>query len=249
MSLDLEELENIVDGELSVEAQKEARWKADRSGKITASPSTKIMKGTAKEYFSKTAVSELYFNKFERRTGRTRTETKCFAFDFGHENEPFALEKYREENPDVIVKSCSEDFDDIVFVVPEEFDGKFGDSPDAYIYNREGVMTAVAEVKCNVSEAKFESLRDIKVINDKHEYWWQFIAHLTCHPLVNRLVWINYCPTSDELHCVELLRSDCLDAISEFTRKIKLANEWIDMCIADESLVFSDINKWCNNGK
>ncbi len=249
MNFNIEEAVDIVEGEISVKDQKNARWKKDRCGKITASPSPKIMKGTAKEYFSKTGLSELLYTKFERRTGILRTEIRCSSFDFGHENEPFALDKYREEFPDLIIKSCSDDFDDIMFIVPEEFDGKFGDSPDAYVYDKEGVLIAVAEVKCNVSESKFESLRDVKEITNKHEYWWQFIAHLVCHPTVDRLVWLNYCPTSDELHHVELLRYDCLDAIAEFTKKIKLANEWIDMCIADEALVFSGINKWCNNGK
>ena len=248
MSEEIDSLDALVadvEAENDYAANKEARWRADRCGLLTASPQVKIMKGTKSAEFSKTGITELYATKIERRTGVLRRPISTYQFDFGHENEPLAMEAWAILHPEYTIKSCSDDFDDIIFVKPEIFGGKFGDSPDAYVYDKDGKFIAVAEIKCNISESKFEELRDVEKIDFTHEYWFQFLCHLMCHPEVDKLIWINFCPQTEEVISLELLREDCMEEIITLTSKIIRINIYIDLCISNpEEYKLKDINKW-----
>ncbi|MHC8418198.1 hypothetical protein SD317_22960, partial [Bacteroides hominis] len=82
------------------------------------------------------------------------------------------------------IKSCTTDFEDIVFNEP--FEG-FGDSPDAYVYGFNGKVSALVEIKCPMSQGKIESLQLLQEINDKDEYYWQFLGHFLGRPDVDTL--------------------------------------------------------------
>ncbi|MHC8440534.1 PDDEXK family nuclease, partial [Bacteroides hominis] len=107
--------------------QKEFEWKEKRRGLITASVLPDLMKAGKGTPFGKAALDVMFAVRYERRTGVTRENGTAKAFDWGHENEPLAVEWLRTQLLNEI-KSCTTDFEDIVFNEP--FEG-FGDSPDA----------------------------------------------------------------------------------------------------------------------
>ena len=110
--------------------QKEMEWKERRRGKITASTLPDLMKAGKGCPFGKAALDAMYLVRYERRTGTIRENGSAKAFDWGHENEPLAVEWVRSQLMNDI-KSCTTDFSDIIFNEP--FEG-FGDSPDFYVY-------------------------------------------------------------------------------------------------------------------
>lgn len=130
--------------------QKEIEWKEKRRGKITASTLPDLMKAGKGCPFGKAALDAMYLVRYERRTGTMRENGSNKAFDWGHENEPLAVEWVRSQLMNEI-KSCTTDFKDIVFNEP--FEG-FGDSPDFYVYGFDGKVIALGEIKCPMSQGK-----------------------------------------------------------------------------------------------
>lgn len=242
-----ESLDEIV-GEALLDKQQ--RWRKDRSGRATASQMPNLAKSgrsKEKEPWGATAITELYGIKYERRTNLTLETVECKAFEFGHENEPLALEALRRKYKFYDIKSCSEDYPDIVFKKP--FEGA-GDSPDVNIYNRAGVVCGIAELKCNISQTKFEKLRDVTVIDKKHEYYWQFIMHFIGTPSAKFLIWGNYDACNDEIHAVILKRKDVEDDIAWLTQRIKDGIRYIDLCLAEpDKYKLSGINKYYKNNE
>lgn len=237
-----ENLDDIINEAL---LSKEERWKKKRGGLITASPTPKLAsygRNKEKEPWGKTAISYLYSVKYERRTSLLMDNVECKAFEFGHENEPLAINAIKKKYGFFDIRSCSDDYDDIVFNIP--FDG-FGDSPDANIYNKKGVVIGVAEAKCNISQEKFEKLLDVDVIDSSHEYYWQFISHFIGTPTAKFLVWGNYDAYNDEIHCVILLRKNVSSDIAWLTNRIKSGSEYVDLCLSyPKKYKLSDINNW-----
>jgi len=237
-----ESLDDIV-GEALLD--KHERWLKERSGLATASQMPNLSKSgrnKEKEPWGKVAITELYGIKYERRTGLTLDNVECKAFEFGHEHEPAGLEAMRKKYRFAAVKSCSEDYDEIIFKKP--FEG-CGDSPDANIYNSKGKVVGVAEVKCNISQTKFEKLRDITVIDNKHEYYWQFIMHLIGTPEAKFLIWANYDAYNDQIHCVRMWRKDVEADITWLTQRIKDGIHYIDLCLKKpKKYKLSDINEY-----
>jgi hypothetical protein len=214
---------------------KESRWKEKRKGKITSSKLPDLMKGGRGKGidWGETAKEVLYAVKYERRTG-LMIESKDFIknFQFGKEHEPAAIAWLRKNGyPDII---HSEDQDDIIF--RERF-GCFGDSPDFEGHKLTG------EIKCNVSQSKFESLLDIDKIHDKSEYYDQLMGHFIGNPEAEKLVYCMYDAYNDEGHVVELFRKDHQKRIDLLTERIKQANEVVEAALRGEVKI-CDINEY-----
>jgi len=222
----VKEIENTIaqTGIGQTEFTKEEIWLKKRVGKITASNCPNLMtKGKGCE-FGLTALKEMYTVKYERRTGLSRESFNNSNFDWGHENEPNAIDWLREQMMNQVL-SCSNDFNDIVFQEP--FVG-FGDSPDGFIYDFEQNIEGVLEVKCPVDVAKIEQLFESLEITPKNDYYWQFIAHLIGTPDAKYVMYLVYDGYSNTGIFTKLNRCDCLDDIQLLTDRIKLANYYID---------------------
>lgn len=202
-----------------MELNREQIWMAKRAECfVTASPCPSLMKsgrGKCAEW-GESAKTVLYGAKYQHRTGMQLEQKDLFQFKWGHENEPNAVEWLRTQTMDE-VKSCSTDFDEIIFQQP--FEG-FGDSPDAFVYNSDGSFKAVVEIKCPVDQIKIEKLNDETDIHDKHEYYWQFIAHFIGTPDAKELWWVIYDAYADDGHIVKMYRKDHLANIDKLTARI-----------------------------
>lgn len=207
--------------------QKEFEWKEKRRGKITASTLPDLMKAGKGCPFGKAALDVMYAVRYERRTKLTRENGSAKAFDWGHENEPLAVEWTRGQLMNDI-KSCSDDFDDIVFNEP--FDG-FGDSPDFYVYGRNGVVLALGEVKCPMSQGKIESLQFMTEITDKDEYYYQFLGHFLGRPDVDILYYVIFDGYANDGRIIGMSRADHSDNIQKLYDRVRLCSEIVDESI------------------
>lgn len=204
--------------------QKEREWKAKRHGKITASTLPDLMKSGKGTPYGKAFFDALYLVRYERRTGITRENGACKAFDWGHENEPLAVEWVRTQLLDEI-KSCTTDFPSIVFNEP--FAG-FGDSPDFYTYGSNGKVKALGEIKCPMSQGKIETLQFLKEITEKDEYYWQFLGHFVGMPDVDRLYYVIYDGYVNDGRMIEMHRADHEENIQKLTERIKFADTLVE---------------------
>lgn len=204
--------------------QKEYEWKARRHGKITASTLPDLMKAGKGTPYGKSFFDALYLVRYERRTGITRENGSNKAFDWGHENEPLAVEWVRSQLMDE-VRSCTTDFPNIVFNEP--FAG-FGDSPDFYVYGTDGTIKALGEIKCPMSQGKIESLQFFKEITDKDEYYWQFLGHFVGMPSVETLYYVVYDGYNNDGRIVAMYREEHADNIQKLTDRIKFADELVE---------------------
>ena len=207
--------------------QKEIEWKEKRRGKITASTLPDLMKAGKGCPFGKAALDAMYLVRYERRTGTMRENGSNKAFDWGHENEPLAVEWVRSQLMNEI-KSCTTDFKDIVFNEP--FEG-FGDSPDFYVYGFDGKVIALGEIKCPMSQGKIESLQFGNTIDEKDEYYWQFLGHFLGRPDVDKLYYVIYDGYTNEGRILEMNRANHADNIKKLYDRIRLASEMIDESI------------------
>lgn len=203
--------------------QKEIEWKEKRQGKITASTLPDLMKAGKGCPFGKTALDALYVVRYERRTGAMRENGSAKAFDWGHDNEPLAVEWVRTQLMNEI-KSCTTDFDDIVFNEP--FEG-FGDSPDFYVYGFDGKIIALGEIKCPMSQGKIESLQFENTIDEKNEYYYQFLGHFIGRPDVDKLYYVIYDGYTNEGRVLEMNRADHVDNIKKLYDRIRLTSEMV----------------------
>lgn len=202
----------------------EFEWKEKRRGKITASTLPDLMKAGKGCIFGKAALDVMYAVRYERRTGLTRENGSAKAFDWGHENEPLAVEWVRGQLMNDI-KSCSDDFEDIVFNEP--FEG-FGDSPDFYVYGFNGDVIALGEVKCPMSQGKIESLQFTTEITDKDEYYYQFLGHFIGRPDVDLLYYVIFDGYTNNGRIIGMKREDHADNIQKLYDRVRLCNEIIN---------------------
>ncbi|EOA55606.1 hypothetical protein HMPREF1214_03729 [Bacteroides sp. HPS0048] len=219
--------------------QKEFEWKEKRRGKITASTLPDLMKEGRGCPFGKTALDVMYAIRYERRTGLIRENGNNKAFEWGHENEPLAVEWVRTQLLNEI-KSCTNDFKDIVFNEP--FEG-FGDSPDFYLYDVTGKVIALGEIKCPMSQGKIESLQLLSEINEKDEYYWQFLGHFLGRPDVDTLYYVIYDGYTNTGRILEMKRADHVGNIKKLYDRIRLSNEMIDESLRSKSDFIDCINK------
>ena len=126
------------------------------------------------------------------------------------------------------IKSCTTDFKDIVFNEP--FEG-FGDSPDFYVYGFDGKVIALGEIKCPMSQGKIESLQFGNTIDEKDEYYWQFLGHFLGRPDVDKLYYVIYDGYTNEGRILEMNRADHVDNIKKLYDRIRLASEMVDESI------------------
>lgn len=210
--------------------QREYEWKRKRHGKITASTLPDLMKkGRGKdEPFGKAALDAMYIIRYERRTGITRESPTGKALDWGHENEPLAIEWIQSALIGKEIKSCTTDFEDIVFNEP--FDG-FGDSPDFYVYDSDGNLIALGEIKCPMSQTKIETLQFQREIDEKDEYYWQFLGHFLGRPDVDKLYYVIYDGYSDTAQLLSMNRADHHANIERLRHRIMLCNEIINLSL------------------
>lgn len=204
--------------------QKEYEWREKRHGKITASTLPDLMKAGKGTPYGKAFFDALYLVRYERRTGVTRENGSNKAFDWGHENEPLAVEWVRSQLMDE-VRSCTTDFEDIVFNEP--FAG-FGDSPDFYVYAPDGTIKALGEIKCPMSQGKIETLQFVNEITDKDEYYWQFLGHFVGMPTVQALYYVIYDGYTNTGRIIAMNRADHVDNIQKLTDRIKFADELVE---------------------
>lgn len=207
--------------------QKEIEWKEKRQGKITASTLPDLMKAGKGCLFGKTALDAMYLVRYERRNKTIRENGSNKAFDWGHENEPLAVEWVRTQLMNEI-KSCTTDFEDIVFNEP--FEG-FGDSPDFYVYGRDKKVIALGEIKCPMSQGKIESLQFTSSIDEKDEHYWQFLGHFLGRPDVDKLYYVIYDGYMNDGRILEMNRADHVENIQKLYDRIRLASEMIDESI------------------
>ncbi len=210
--------------------QKEYEWKQKRMGKITASVLPDLMtKGRGKEeLFGAKAFAAMYIIRYERRTKTIRESITGKALDWGNENEPLAVEWMREQMPFCKIRSCSNDFEHIVFNQP--FTG-FGDSPDYYVYDKTGKISAVGEIKCPASQAKIEELQFLDAITEGTEYYYQFLGHFIGTPEVDTLYYTIFDGFQNTGKVIEMKRADHEENIQRVTDRIKLVNEVIDVSL------------------
>ena len=183
---------------------REQRWRLKRLYLVTASAGSKILsKGTKGKPWGAEAIGYLNEKKYELRTGRPVRSESNKNFSWGNEQEPMAA-LWMKANTMYSVLHCSDesDFpDDIYFktgVVPD-----MGDSPDLLIDD-----DAVGEIKCLVSQKKFEAMRSMTKADVVDEYCEQFAIHLMHHPDRCKLIYLVYDGQSDE---DELDTTDPLD--------------------------------------
>ena len=207
---------------------REQRWMAKRAKCfITASNCPNLMKsGRSKNVlWGETAKDVLFAAKYQHRTGLELEQKDLYQFKWGHEQEPNAIEWLKLQTMHDVI-SCANDFEDIVFNQP--FPG-FGDSPDAYVNGKK----IVCEIKCPVDQVKIEKLREETCIHDKHEYYWQFLAHFIGSPESDELWWVIYDGYADDGHIVKMLRKDHLDNIEKLTARINDGIYVVKKCLED----------------
>lgn len=212
---------------------KEEIWQEKRIGKITASTLPNLMKKGRGVKWGESAKKVLYAVKYELRTGLERPEQSNKNFDWGHENEPFGVEWLRAQMMNE-VKSCSADFEQIIFCEP--FEG-FGDSPDAYIYDFDGNIEGVVEIKCPVDIAKIEEIMECEEITEKHEYYWQFLGHFIGTPEAKYLIWCVYDGYADDGFMLRMNRKDHIENINKLEARIKEGVNAIKSALSGEKQI------------
>lgn len=204
--------------------QKEFEWLEKRRGLITSSVLPDLMKEGRGVPFGKAALDVMFAIRYERRTGITRENGSNKAFDWGHANEPLAIEWMRTQLL-YDIKSCTTDFEDIVFNQP--FEG-FGDSPDAYLYHSSGELVALGEIKCPMAQGKIESLQLLKGIDEKEEYYWQFLGHFLGRPDVDVLYYVIYDGYTNTGRILGINRADHVENIEKLYKRVRLVHEVVN---------------------
>lgn len=224
--------------------EREKRWKTARCGNITSSSLAKLCtKGTKGREYGDQALGYLYEKMYERRTGKPIRNDDNKNFRWGHEQEEVAM-AWLGENTMWYISDCTRDGKDIVFVKPWP-DVKYGDSPDFYVLSEDGgCVLAVGEIKCVVSQSKFEKYRLSTPADLIDEYKEQLAAHLMAHPGVDTLYYVIYDGQAedDELDLIDPMdasrgiiikytRSDFGDLISWMEDKIRECDAAVDEAI------------------
>jgi len=231
---------------------KELKWKIERSTRITASPLKKLdTPGRGKgELFGKVAVEYIDDIVFQIREGDLLPEVDAKQFDWGHENEVYAMEWLR-NNVMETVKSATEDFGDQILFM--KIGDHFGDSPDGLVYKTgEDEPFAWLEIKnpynkkkaCNLT---LPSVTEADVVN---EYRHQFIGHFIGNPNVDigwYLIYNAHTKLDGTLYnrgrLFTFRREDFEPSISLMEKKTERVYEFILLCVA-EKFKPSDINSW-----
>lgn len=232
------------------QAEKELKWKIERSTRITASGLAKLnTAGRGKgELFGKTAIDYIDDIVFQIRENDLIDEIDARATDFGKDNEQYAMAWLRENVMDE-VKAASTDFgDDILFMRIGEH---FGDSPDGIVYRNDEPIAWV-EIKCpyNKKKAANLTLDSVTAVDVVEEYREQFISHFIGCPFADEGWYVIYNAHSkvdgeryDRGRIFVFSRKDFEPSISLMEAKIEKAYRFILLCVAGEYKP-EDINVW-----
>lgn len=214
-----------------IKEEREFQWKKKRSGKLTASILNKIILRGKDYKKTETAKNVLWSITWERRTGKVMHSVHSSNFDWGHDNEPVAIEWVRSQFPLNEIKDCSKDYDEIQF--REQLDG-CGDSPDADLYGFDGKIEGIIEVKCPINEGKIEMNRGRSELTDKNEYYWQCINHFIGTPEAKYVLFVEYDAYNNEGNIVKMMRDDYINDIEFLKKALTKLNLLINMAVAGQ---------------
>lgn len=231
---------------------KELRWKIERSTRITSSGLKKLNTGGRGKgvIFGKTAIDYIDDIIFQIREGDLLDEVDTKQFDWGHDNEAYAIEWLR-NNVMEEVKSATEDFgDEILFM---KIGDHFGDSVDGLIYNGEDPF-AWLEIKnpYNKKKACNLTLDSVKIEDVVDEYRDQFIGHFIGNPNLDVGWYLIYNAHTkydgtpyNRGRLFSFKRSDFEPSITLMEAKIKKVHDFIMLCV-EGKFQAEDINVWWN---
>lgn len=224
-----------------------SEWKKKRAGIPTSSKWSILLPKTG--FFTKTAITYLYQLKRERRLNAPLYERSNYNFDFGHENEPMAI-NWLKANTKHDIKHCSNSFDfpEIYFAISKN---GTGDSPDFFADGH-----IVGEIKCPVDRVKFEQILDLSKDDVKAEYEHQFANHFNCNPKCDTLLYCIYDAMNDddEFDIVDPLdasrgiihyfyRWEFEPLIQKIEDHAKIVNDFLDLVMGGKYKV-SQINEY-----
>ena len=232
------------------QAEKELRWKIERSTRITASGLAKLnTPGRGKnELFGKTAIEYIDDIVFQIRENDLIDEIDAKQLDFGKDNEVYAMAWLRENVMDE-VKAASTDFgDDILFM---RIGDHFGDSPDGIAYRNDEPIAWV-EIKCpyNKKKAANLTLPTVTAADVVDEYRDQFTAHFLGCPFAEEGWYVIYNAHSkvdgtpyNRGRIFVFNRKDFEPSISLMESKIEKVYRFILLCV-DGVYKAEEINEW-----
>lgn len=229
----------------------EQKWLIDRSSRITSSNIVKLfMKGTKKAAFGKVAIAYIDDIIFQIRRGDLVDQVDAWQMNFGKENEPLAIEWLKDNcGMDEIIHAISEDG---VITFKKALGECFGDSPDYFVKNSDGVIYAVGEIKCPANKKKACNAID-KWTREGcvNEYRHQFVGHFIGSPEVNELHYTVYNAHANKItgkyynEGVTFIytRKEFEGLIDQAEYRIPRVYEFIKLCLEGHQEV-EEINDW-----
>ena len=174
-------------------AEREARWKERRIGKITSSNLDKLFNFDKQGHVkTKAGIDYLLEVVHQQQTGEDANYTSAAAMNFGKTYEEEALMYYNKVTGNNML-SGTYGFDEIVFI-DDVIDG-FGDSPDGITADGKGR----AEIKCPYNGANHLRNCALSAYDDSEDYFWQIVGHLL-DPKAEWCDFISYDPRYPDGH-------------------------------------------------
>ncbi|MEG0629916.1 MAG: YqaJ viral recombinase family protein [Christensenellaceae bacterium] len=221
---------------------KELRWLQKRIGCFCASEISSIMSASGKWTLSN--IDFLYTKQRERKKRFPAPQIYVKQFNFGNDNEPYAIEWLKVNKPELNIKHCLEDFDDIIFV---KTDYNLGASPDCIVEDKTDFKkNALVEIKCIYGEREEARMFSDTYSYDKKrlgvfkEHKDQLAVQLICFPSVNNIWVLKYSPQRDDNDfdtdspteswrgiLFEFTRDEFGDYLNEIEERAKFADEYL----------------------
>ena len=231
-------------------ADRELKWKIERSKRITASGLAKLnTPGRSKgELFGKTAIDYIDDIVFQIRENDLVDDVDAKAMDFGKDNEVYAFAWLKENVMDE-VKAGSTDFgDEILFM---RIGDHFGDSPDGIAYRNEEPIAWI-EIKCQYNKKKAANLTldTVTAADVVDEYRDQFIGHFIGNPNLDEGWYVIYNAhlrldgtPYNRGRIFVFNRKDFEPSISLMEAKIEKVYRFILLCV-EGKFKPEDVNSW-----
>lgn len=233
-----QDLENKIDSEISevssLEAQnaeKEARWKEKRIGKITSSNLNNLMELNKQGRLRlKSGIDYLLEIQHQKETGCDSENVFAQALKWGKAFEEEALYYYNKATGNNAI-SGTYGFDEVLFV--DNIIEGFGDSPDGVTDDRKGVV----EIKCPYNGANHLRNCALDSYHDGCDYFWQCLGHMI-DPQVEWCDFVSYDPRYEDGHpnkikIIRINREDVIGRIEMLKEKIVF---WIE-CINNGTIL------------
>ena len=220
-----QDLENKIDSEISEvasadvqNAEKEARWKEKRIGKITSSNLNNLMELNKQGRLRlKSGIDYLLEIQHQKETGCDSENVFAQAFKWGKAFEEEALYYYNKVTGNNVI-SGTYGFDEVLFV--DNIIEGFGDSPDGVTEDRKGVI----EIKCPYNGANHLRNCALDSYHDGCDYFWQCLGHMI-DPQVEWCDFVSYDPRYEDgrpnkIKIIRINRADVLGRIEMLKEKI-----------------------------